>query len=96
MQFVEVIISKCVLPKLAPLIDRFGSIEQITDLRVLDVLEFVKKLDKKGTLFKEYISEKIIPKCRFYLDNVPLEDLEAGTRKYPHQVIFPWLTVVRP
>lgn len=56
MQFVEVIISKCVLPKLAPFVDRFGSIEQITDLRVLDVLEFVKKLDKKGTLFKEYIT----------------------------------------
>lgn len=56
MQFVEVIISKCVLPKLAPFIDRFGSIEQINDLRVLDVLEFVKKLDKKGTLFKDYIA----------------------------------------
>lgn len=56
MQFVEVIISKCVLPKLAPFIDRYGSIEQIKDLRVLDVLEFVKKLDKKGTLFKDYIA----------------------------------------
>lgn len=56
MQFVEVIISKCVLHKLSPFIDRLSSIEQITDLRVLDVLEFVKKLDKKGTLFKEYIS----------------------------------------
>lgn len=52
MQFVEVIISKCIFPKLAPFIDRFSSIEHIADLRVLDVLEFVKKLDKKSTLFK--------------------------------------------
>jgi hypothetical protein len=95
-QFVELIIARCILPKVALVVDRVSNIEKISDLRVIDMLELVKRYDKKGTMLKEYVSIKLIPKCKFYLDHVSLEELESNARKLPHQVIFPWLTVIRP
>jgi hypothetical protein len=75
---------------------RVTGIEKVTDLRIIDVLELVKAYDKRGIIFKDFVSTTIVPKCRAYLESVPLEGLEAGTVKTPSQVIFPWLSVVRP
>lgn len=95
-QFVDVILSKCFLPKVAQIVDRVSSIERVSELRVIDLLEVVKIYDKRGNIFKDFMGSTILPKCRYYLETVSLEGLEAGSVKTPSQVIFPWLTVVRP
>lgn len=63
---------------------------------MIDLLEIVKHLDKRGVLLKDFVNSKVVPKCKAYLEGVSLDQLEAGTAKTPNQVIFPWLTVVAP
>jgi hypothetical protein len=59
----------------AQVVNRAAGIERVADLRVIDLLEVVKHYDKRGAIFKEFISSTIVPKCKAYLETVSLEDL---------------------
>lgn len=47
--------------------DQFDSVEKVKNHNIIELLEIVRRFDKKGTLFKDYITNKIAPKCKRYL-----------------------------
>jgi hypothetical protein len=72
-QLVELVLSKGIAPHLETFFNKSGSVDKITDLRVIELLEIVKKTDRKGTVFKRLIKEKVQPLVTNYLQSVSLQ-----------------------
>lgn len=72
-QLVELVLNKGVAPHLDTFFRRTDSVEKIADLRVIELLETIKKADRKGTIFKKLIKEKVQPLVANYLSSVCLK-----------------------
>ena len=91
------VITRTLIPQADAILDKATSIDKIKDLKVIELLEVILKHDRKGSVSKKYIKDKVVPKCHAYLSSFRIEDIGSDKgKKMPHIIVFPWLTVIKP
>ena len=66
------VISRSILPKIDVVLKHSHNIAEVRDLKIIDLLEVVKKYDRKGSVMDKYIKDKVIPKCQVYINSLDL------------------------
>ena len=73
-KFVDLIVSKSVLPAVQSALKQADSLDQVKDERLIDLIDLINKFDSKQQIVKSLVPEYLTPLYEHYVRNLRMED----------------------